>query len=82
MANLKKIFVGNPLGNLEMWEAVDAYNDLQDDEQLANFYHAQLDAFEERPFGESAIYGMINYSTGVDDFQVQIDNLLAYEIRN
>jgi len=63
--NLKKIKVGNPLQNLQMWEWLDAYNLAQDDEQLARVYHNLLDLAEKenRTMLESIVYAMITFST-------------------
>lgn len=70
---LKKIEVGNPLINLEMWELYQEYQTLKTDEQLVNFYHKLLDIVEvfymcnrKNKVFENFIYSMIAYSTGVD----------------
>lgn len=74
MANLlKKIEVGNPLINLEMWELYKEHQAIKTDEELANFYHKLLDIQEvfymcnrRNPVFEAFIYNMIAFSTGVD----------------
>lgn len=65
--NLKKIEVGNPLYNLEMWDWLDAYDLAQDDEQLARVLHNLLDEAEKqnRPVLRSAVFSMITFSTGM-----------------
>jgi hypothetical protein len=71
--NLKKIKVGNPLQNLEMWEWLDAYNLAENDEQLARLYHNLLDHAEatENTLLESITHSMIVYSTE-KSFNLQI----------
>lgn len=71
---LKKIEVGNPLINLEMWNLYSEHEALKTDEQLASFYHKLLDILEvfhmcnrKNPLFESFIYSMIAFSTGQDE---------------
>lgn len=74
MANLlKKIEVGNPLINLEMWALYEEHQAIKTDEQLANFYHKLLNINEvfyicnrKNPTFENFIYSMISFSTNVD----------------
>lgn len=72
MANLlKKIQIGNPLINLEMWNLYEEHEAIQTDEQLANFYNKLLDIQEvfhycnrKMPVLEAFTYNMIAFSTG------------------
>lgn len=70
---LKKIEIGNPLINLEMWNLYDEYQTITTDEELAAFYHKCLDILEvfqmcnrNMPVFLSSIYSMIAFSTNVD----------------
>lgn len=66
MANLlKKLQCSNPLEMMGMEEELKAYENAQNDEELANVYHALLNNCKETNTTlESFIYAMITYSTG------------------
>lgn len=64
-AQLKKLHIGNPLANLEMWDELERYNGIEDAETLAGFYHEMLNKYDHRPFVCSAIESMIAFSTGM-----------------
>lgn len=61
---LKKINVGNPLANFHLWEDLDRYEQIQSDEDLADFYQEMLTKYERRPLVCSFIHAMITFSTG------------------
>lgn len=64
---LKKISIGNPLINFQMWEELDEYEKITTDEELAAFHHKLLNNCpEERTTLIGFIYAMIAYSTGVN----------------
>ncbi|PHQ27879.1 hypothetical protein [Leeuwenhoekiella nanhaiensis] len=71
MANvLKKIVVSNPLINFEMHAHAEMYDCIENDEEMAAFYHHLLDIADhyenqgiDRPLYRSMIYAMIAYST-------------------
>ena len=75
MANLvKKIEVGNPLINLELWKLYKEHQLIQTDEDLANFYHKLLDIQEvfymcnrKNQLFEDFTYSMIAFSTSQDE---------------
>lgn len=62
---LKKLYFGNPLANLELWDELEEYNRIEDAEALASFYHKMLNKYDHRPFVCSALESMISYSTGM-----------------
>lgn len=74
MANLlKKIVVANPLINFEMPEHAEMYDCIENDLEMAAFYHHLLDIAEHyeeqgqyRPLYKSMVYAMIGYSTGIN----------------
>lgn len=63
---LKKVQIGNPLINFGLHNEAQIYDLIQNDEQLATFYHKMLDMSEDRPLVEQTIYAMIGFSTGVN----------------
>lgn len=70
---LKKIEVGNPLINLEMWNLYEEHESLKTDQELADFYHKMLDIIEVlhminriNPVFEAFVYNMIAFSTSTD----------------
>lgn len=70
---LKKIEVGNPLINLEMWQLYEEHELINTDQGLVDFYHKLLDILEvfemcnrRNPVFEAFIYQMISFSTGAD----------------
>lgn len=70
---LKKMEVGNPLVNLEMWELYKEHEAITNDEQLADFFHKLLNIIEvfymcnrKNPVFEAFVYSMIAYSTSMD----------------
>ncbi|MAX50561.1 MAG: hypothetical protein CMH22_01100 [Methylophaga sp.] len=71
MANvLKKIQVANPLINFDMPEHAEMYECIENDIEMAAFYHHLLDIADhcedhgyERPMFRAMIYAMISYST-------------------
>lgn len=65
--NIKKIEVGNPLINLELWSLYDMYQSAKTDEELVKVYHTILNAVEGREMAEGFAYAMIAYSTGMDE---------------
>lgn len=89
LKNLKKIEVGNPLINLEMWNLYEEHELIKTDEDLANFYHMLLDVQDvlhmcnrKMPVFESAVYKMIDYSSGTDVnplFNLMIQTLEVHE---
>ena len=64
-AQLKKLHIGNPLANLELWDELEEYNKIEDAEALADFYHKMLNKYDHRPFVCSAIEAMVNFSTQI-----------------
>ena len=62
MTNVLKKVVINPLINFKLRNEAREYDDLQTDEELANFYHRILSKYEDRPFLCNFIYAMIGYS--------------------
>lgn len=71
MANLlKKIEVGNPLYNLELFELLEKYEEAQTDEELAKVYHEILHSVEGRKVAESMTHAMIAYSVGTTNNQI------------
>jgi len=74
LKNLKKIEVGNPLINLEMWNLYEQHEIVQTDEQLADFYHMLLDVQDvlymlnrRMPVFENQTYKMIDFSSHRDE---------------
>ena len=64
---LKKITIGNPLINFGKQEEFRRYQEIDNDEELAKFYHQLLDECPEKQTTyESFIYAMIGFSTGVN----------------
>lgn len=65
--NLKKIEVGNPLINLELWSLYDIYQAANTDEELAKAYHTILNAVQGSDLAERLVYDMICFSTSQDE---------------
>jgi len=64
---LKKITIGNPLINFEMFDELDEYESLKTDSEIADFYHKMLNAINGKSsLLESFLWEMINFSTGID----------------
>lgn len=68
---LKKVTIGNPLYNYELFDELELYDSCQTDEELAEMYHDLLDLadhFEKtgQPHTvlRESIYSMIAFSTG------------------
>ena len=59
---LKKVHI-NPLRHFELDNEVAEYEQIQDDSQLAAFYHNILTRFENHPLIVSFVYAMIGFST-------------------
>lgn len=62
--NLKKMEIGNPLINLELFSLYDIYQAAKTDEELCDAYKTILDAVEGSQLAETLVYAMISYSTG------------------
>lgn len=63
---LKKVETGNPLGNFHLWDDLEAYNNCNSDEELADLYHSMLDRYSHRPLVVSFLFAMMGYSIGVN----------------
>lgn len=62
---MKKLTIGNPLANFEMWNELEEYESIETPEELGAFYHRILDNCKpEQTMLERFIYAMIDYSTG------------------
>ena len=64
---LKKIEVGNPLINLELFILYDIYQEAKTDEELVKAYHTILNAVEGSEIAEQFVYSMIAFSTNKDE---------------
>lgn len=69
---LKKVHIGNPLGNFDnLEEELEEHNKIQTPEELADFYHKMLSKFEEdRPMVYRIIMLMISFSVKKDLEQI------------
>jgi hypothetical protein len=63
---LKKILIGNPLANFELWDDLKEHNQIKTPEELVNFYHKMLDKHKDRKLIYHYIMVMISFSCGVD----------------